>query len=413
VTVPATGDFLHAWPRFLPHGRHFLYLALGEESRHAVGNLDGSTRTIRRFPAQSQGSGIDYAEPGVVLFRDRDALMAQPFDTDALALSGEAVQIAEGLSSDGPGRSFFAVSSAGALVYGIADRVRDARLTWFDRTGKALGALGDEAPHGRIALSPNGRLVASLVHRRTMTDNAIILYDVGDGSARELTSGDVHAPVWSPDGTALAYAAARTSPPNLYTREIGSAVERHVLPSRLEDYPSGWTTDGKLVYTQLVGDHPSVNVIPADAAGPPVRLSAESSRERLGQVSPDGRWIAAVTEVSGVRRIVITSFPVAGPRWSLPGTLGVPPTWWELSWFQWSPDGRELLFIDTAGDLVSVPVAVGQAVTLGSPQRLFRMPRGARDFAVSRDGRRLLVIVPTSDPKPEPLRVVVNWMPGG
>jgi Tol biopolymer transport system component len=412
VTTLVKGDFAHVWPRFLPDGQHFLFLALGEESRHEVGSLEGQTATLRRFRGtHSETSPMDYADPGFVLFRDRHALVAQPFDAATRTLSGQPVQIAEGLSGDGPGRSFYAVSSAGTLAYGVADGFGNARLTWFDRSGKALGTVGDEAPHTAIALSPDGRRVASVLDRRPRADKAIVVYDTGDGSALELAIGDVDTPVWSPTATALAYAAARTSPPNAYVREDGSDVERPVFPSSLEYYPSDWTRNGTLVFTLWTGDVPSVNVIPVDGGQAPVRFSAEASRERFGQVSPDGRWIAAVADVSGQRRIVITSFPTAGPRWTLPGTPAVSPNLWALPWFEWSGDGRALIFIDAAGDLVSVPVASGAGVTFGAAQRLFRLPQGARDFAGSPDGRRFLVAVPSNVPKPEPLRVVVNWWP--
>jgi len=162
VVAPEGGEFLVAWPWFLPDGRHFLYLAMGGDGmRHAIGDLDGRSWTLRRQPTQRGASSILYADPGYVLYIHDGSLMAQRLDVDRKSLIGEAVRVADGLGAYGPGRTFVSVSSTRTLAFGIPDRLGTARLTWFDRAGNAQASAAPGAPHDTIALSPDGHSVAS------------------------------------------------------------------------------------------------------------------------------------------------------------------------------------------------------------------------------------------------------------
>jgi hypothetical protein len=148
----------HAWPHFLPDGRHFLYLArstVRENSGIYVGSVDSKQSKF----LTSADSSPSYAAPGYLLFlRDR-SLMAQPFNADKLQLTGEPFPIAEQVAfNPANGRAFFAVSDNGVLVY-RTQVFADAQIAWFDRTGKQIGQVGTPGQISIVALSPDDKRV--------------------------------------------------------------------------------------------------------------------------------------------------------------------------------------------------------------------------------------------------------------
>jgi len=155
------GESFHVWPFFLPDGRHFLYLAIGNKTGGAIapnGIYVASLDTGDRQLLLPGGSNAQYAQ-GHLLFLREQTLMAQPFDLDRLELAGEAVPIAQQvfIGSGQEGIGAFSVSETGALAYqtGLSGEVR-SQLTWFDRSGKQIGVLGDQADYGDVQLSPDG-----------------------------------------------------------------------------------------------------------------------------------------------------------------------------------------------------------------------------------------------------------------
>jgi hypothetical protein len=150
----------HAWPSFLPDGRHFLYLA---------GGAQPATNAV--FVASLDGSGVEqllsadspavYAPPGYLLYAREGTLMAQPFDADTRRLTGDAAPVAQEIASFGTnsGRAF-SVSSNRVLAYRTGTSLAQVRLAWFDRTGRSLETLGETADYTNPALSPDGKRVA-------------------------------------------------------------------------------------------------------------------------------------------------------------------------------------------------------------------------------------------------------------
>src|SRR4030095_12839952 len=179
----ARGESWHRFPEFLPDGRHFLYLArAGEDRTLSAGSLDGRT-SQRLFPTEVRAS---YAEPGYILFVEQGALLARRFDAGRLELGGEPEPLAPSVATSTALDASFAVSSTGTLAYAARTSPK-SQLTWFDRSGQALGTIDALADYLAVRLSPDDKTVA--VARPGADEDApdIWLLDVARGAASRFT----------------------------------------------------------------------------------------------------------------------------------------------------------------------------------------------------------------------------------
>ena len=170
--------------------------------------------------------------------------MAQRFDLERLELSGETIRMAEGVQQLGMTAGFAVAGSA--LVYWTGDQII-TQPTWFQRDGTAAGTLGSPGTYMNVALSFDGRQAAV---DRFDPAPGIWLLDPARGTATRATSGAPYesTPVWSPDGTAFVFAAARDTPPNLYLKRIGTAgEEERLFRNTLQSFPQTWSPDGRYI----------------------------------------------------------------------------------------------------------------------------------------------------------------------
>src|ERR1700741_2117146 len=244
----------HRWPPFLPDGRHFLYFARTQgkpiESIYA-GLLDSPER---KYLLQAR-SGPMYVGPGYLLFVRGRTLFAQAFNARKLELRSEAVPIADGIEPTGEiGPSAYAPFSAstnGVLVYrtGAGDL---AQLTWFDRHGKPLETLGAPGRYDQLSLSPHGEGRVPERNEPNLTTSDIYLVELATGAFSRFTFDPASEsnPVWSGDGTRIAFSANRTGEYNIYWKASNGALgEERVLESKHLELPVGWSPDQKyLVY---------------------------------------------------------------------------------------------------------------------------------------------------------------------
>src|SRR6266571_2250103 len=159
----AGGEAFHAWPYFLPDGRHFLYVsyrgASPDQGTITVGTV-GSNQTRKLGDTDGR---VEWSPPGYLVFTREGTLMAQPFDARALKTTGDPVPVGENITM-GNASGFFSVSAAGLLAYRSERGREQSQLVWFDRSGKSLGEAGPPAEYRDIALSPDGtRIAASIV----------------------------------------------------------------------------------------------------------------------------------------------------------------------------------------------------------------------------------------------------------
>ena len=140
------------WPHFLPDGKRFLYMGTeGDDFRGKIyaASLDNPEAKL----IVEENTAAQYAN-GYIFFVKDGNLVAQPFDPDRLALSGNPVPVAPRIEYwEAKSQGNFSVSQNGVLVYRSA-YASPSRLVWLDRSGKQLATIGEPANYGLARLSP-------------------------------------------------------------------------------------------------------------------------------------------------------------------------------------------------------------------------------------------------------------------
>ena len=419
TAVPATKlddsrhETSHRWPYFLPDGQHFIFFARGDEPGTYAGTLRSQET---KFVLASESNGA-YASPGYLLYWRDASLMAQPFDARHLAPAGNAVPIADHvLFSAAQSYGVFSVSQNGVLALQAGDASVN-QLSWFDRTGKQLNVIsGGREPSLVIGprLSPDGRKLAATIFGFGASHGDIWLYDLSRDVRTRFTfeSGAISTPVWSPDGSQIAFGASRPNHQSIiYARASSGAGDVLTL---LEDpqnalNPTSWSPDGRfLAYFRTERSAPAsrqqIWILPLLGDRKPFPFLPSAFDERTPEFSPDGRWIAYESNESGTYQIYVSAFPRAETKLQVSSSGGLVP--------MWRADGNELFYLDLAGRLMSVDVkTVGQILELGTPRFVFQTHAaslGTHPFDVSRNADRF-VMTTTANVNPSPYTLVINW----
>jgi Tol biopolymer transport system component/predicted Ser/Thr protein kinase len=392
----------HQWPAFLPDGRHYVFVSIGEKRSVYLGALDSSERTVLLT-----ANWVAVAEPDWLFFVQQRNLMAQRIDLAAKRMVGRPVLVAEDVAATGP-TTAVAVSARGDVVYWPTPGSRDiTQLTWVSREGKTLGIVGAPDSYMNVRLSPDGRQAAV---DKFDAPPSVWLVDLERGSSSRVTFGpwfDSTA-VWAPDGRSLVFASARDSPPNLYVTSLGTnPAATRLFTSVIQSFPASWSRDGVIVFV-AVDPKTSIDIwtIPA-SGGEPRPLIRTEFIESHPRVSPDGRWLAYVSTDSGRQEVYVTRFPQAEGKWAASVGGGAYP--------MWRPDSSELYYRRPDGKLMAVTIGAGADFVPGKPQELFTpradpSPLGlATYYDVAADGRFLVNMF--VERKTVPATVILNWTP--
>ena len=397
----------HFYPHFLPDGRRFLFSA-GTAGIN-LGSLDGSAPT-RLTPAGIQAAA--YLRPAGWLLRLRGgALVAQQLDLSGAALSGEPVSLADGVAR-------FSVSASGLIAYGEPSR---RQLTWVDRSGMTQGTVGEPDPTFlEPRVSPDSQRVAVA---RTVRGSGTGLWLLDRARTTRVTFEAYAAcPVWSPDGTRIAFWSPRNGPGDIYqTLASGAGEEERLVASDQGKYPTSWSADGRfLLYHSL---DPQMNadlwVVPMVGDRTPSLFLRTPFREAYGAFSPDGRWVAYHSNESGRQEVYVRPFVPPGTGGADAGAPGgrVQVSTAGGVFPLWKPDGKELYYLNPEGAMMAAPVSVtGSTLEPGAPVVLFhtRIVGGGvdaqqrRQYDVAPDGRFLINMVSAAA---APITLIQNWQP--
>jgi serine/threonine protein kinase len=398
-----------SWPSFLPDGKHFLYTTSSPRAEDRgiwIGSLD-STASVRVIPGIV--SNAQYGPPGYLVFTRNDTLLAQPFDAGRLRLSGEAFPVAEQISPfSGLQGGRFSVAGT-ALAYRSGPTNVKTEMVWFDRAGTRLGTVGEAGDYTNPALSPDGRLLAAARRDPATLQRDLWMYDLARGTSSRFTfdpADDVN-PTWSPDGLQIAFASDRKGARDLYRKlASGTGTEELLLQSADDKAPESWSPDGKYLLYNM-GSKKDLWMIPMAGERRPIPVLTGAFAFQMSQVSPNGKWLAYVSDESGRNEVFVQNFPPAGGKWPISVSGGTEP--------QWSRDGRELFYLQ-GSQLMTVPLQESAGgLEPGVPKPLFsvNLRTGGRNrYLPSPDGRRLLAIVQMEAPNMLPLTVVLNWISG-
>jgi serine/threonine protein kinase len=410
--IEKTRHDTHRWPWFLPDGKHFIFLATSHTGgdTKANGIYFGSVDNTETRQIVASDSAAQYAS-GYLLYRANTALVAQPFDPQSGTLSGAAVPLFNNLRDDvGVWRSIFAVSQNGLMVYQLGNAASaKSSLVWFDRSGKALADFDPgESTIIDVHLSPDNKRVAFA------SGTGIWTLDLERKTKTRITFDPqiVQEPTWSADGKTIMFSArVAKGGGNVEIRSKaadGSGAEKVLIGEQNNYHYPAWSPDGKyLTYIWGEGEKMvSLWIVPVAGGAKPVAIvqppSAQSNIYSY-RVSPDSRWVAYVSDESGLQEIYITSFPEGKGKWKVSSNGGAYPAW--------RADGKELFYQNITSDFFACPIAEkGPEVEPGTPQRLFNTtsPGIGISFDVSADGKRLLVNHAEEEAQ-APLQLLTNW----
>ncbi|HEY3125281.1 MAG TPA: hypothetical protein VGK70_14620, partial [Thermoanaerobaculia bacterium] len=412
VLDPIRKEQTHRWPSFLPDGRHFFYYASrgsGEEPGEIlVGSLDGGPP--KRL-LQSSSLAL-FAAPGYLFYSRGGTLLAQPFDGKDLRLTGKPVPIAERLSSVGgmSGLRSVSVSSTGVLVYQTGSGSA-TQLVWLDRNGRDLGTLGPPADHYAPRLSPDGTRLAEGRMNLESTTGDIWLTDLTRNVSSRFTfdPADEQLPVWSPDGKRLFFGSSRDGVQNLYQAASDRpGSEELLLRSSVWKVADDVSPDGRFLIYETSTPKTQIDlwILPLSGDRTPRPYVATPFGEFSAQFSPDGRWVAYVSNESGRAEVYVQPFPGPGGKWQVSAAGGSMPCW--------RRDGKELFYFGGDGRLMATEVALGPSFESRSPTALFKvsLPSPDRQYDVTPDGSRILVNRISGEAEGAPITVVLDWAAG-
>jgi eukaryotic-like serine/threonine-protein kinase len=437
TAVTAADDFTrgagrHILPSVLPGGEVLLFtlrkrdhIGWGDEEVVAQVLATGERKHLLTDAADAR-----YVPPGRLLFMRRGTLFGVPFDPDAVKTLGPEVPLLAGVSQavaaghpiDTTGAGQFSVSSTGTLAWipGPAPAYPERALVWVDRRGSVSAVDAPPRTYGGPYLSPDGRLVSLGV--LTLAGERAWIFDLVRGTSTPVnTDAEVSWGMWSRDGQRVVFRTLSNGRYSLAWQRVDGNGPLEVLAPGSDMIPSSWTPDGR----QLAGCFAAGSSTGTDMAMATIdngharvdALARTEPSEGCPEFSPDGRWIAYHSDLTGRREIYVQPYPGPGARTRVSIDGGSCPAW--------SKNGRELFFLalaDAAGKRRMMVARVTPGWSIGRPGPLFEFD-GAdlrfdcafrRCYDVSADGQRFLLT--RSRPAQPPyspvthVNLIQNWL---
>jgi Tol biopolymer transport system component len=297
-------------------------------------------------------------------------------------------------------------------------------LTWFDRSGKTLSTVGASGDYIDVALSRDGTRAAVSQYDSEGTNLDIWTIDLARSVPSRFTfhQADDANPVWSPDGTKIAFSSQRDGLAAIYLKDSSGAQEQRLQKAGENGRATGWSPDGRfLMYTN--GEDAPVLWTLADPLDPAKRTAAPYLDGQgqygvmHGQFAPGTagapRWVAYTsTDAKRPPEVFVQSFPAGADQCQISTGGGIQP--------RWRADGTELFYMTRDGKMMAVDVKTSPRFEAGIPHALFdtHMVNPPVSFFfgydVSPDGQRFLVNLPVQSGAevPQPITVVLNWLAG-
>ena len=419
---PAHGNFRVVWPRFLPDGRSFLYVAwqTGRKDNLMLSRPGRPPQTV--IPLLSRA---EFVEPGYLVYVREGVLFAQRFDVDSGKTAGPPLPLAPVVNYFlSTGWADFTVRR-GALAYRSVEDTR--RLEWVDRSGRVIDAVGDPGLYLDVAISPDGKRALYSRARPGIWTFDLWTFDFARGVETPLTTriDSDFGGVWLPDGKSIIYSTVAGQAPQLTLRTLSTGEERRLAPNAAFQQATSVSADGRVLAYNERAAGGSFNAWTLELGQPNARPSpfgwsssdnAPSADSRTAhystgavpsttvRFSPDGRVVALLSAESGGLEAYVAPVGSPGEKVRVSRNGAFQP--------RFSRDGKELYYIGTDGQFMAVPIRSSPSVEPGEPRALFHIDPKAEwtAFDVSDDGRFLAIVQETSGSS-QPASVVVNWAP--
>jgi Tol biopolymer transport system component len=419
----ARSEITHRWPQFLPGAKAVLYTSatnnnfFGTAAVQATVLATGETKLL--VPGAYFGR---YLAGGYLAYFSQGTLFVAPFDARSLKMTGAAIPVLQDVDSDiTNGSAQFSVADNGTVIYLAGGAMQSLNIVSIDRQGNTTVLVKDQPGAASPRISPDGK---KLVFEK----GGLFIHDLARGTTTpfSIKSGIVNFPLWTPDGQRLAYSYMTKSAKGLaeqvfWTRADGAGQEEALSPlNGLSSYASSWSADGRVlaflrtsattgaccnIWTMRFGEDGK-----AQQAQPFTDATSSASDVENGPAfSPDGRWLAYSSYMSGLPQIFVAPYPGPGGRVQVSTEGGFEP--------HWSKNGRELFYLQGPAGLVAVPYTVDQNVFQpGKAQilfgRLFEPRAPYASYDVTPDGQHFVMLQlngARASGKVEPT-VVLNWL---
>jgi serine/threonine-protein kinase len=422
LTIPdkSKEEYSHRLPHCLPNGKGIL-LTITKKARDMhphVSVLEPATGKWRVL--LEDAADARYTPTGHLVFLRQGTLMAAPFDLSRLEVTGPPVPATAnvmqalnmGYTGMNTGAGQFGISASGSLAYASGGILPDPEnsLVWVDQKGRSEPITSFKAPFFAPRLSPDGQ---QIVYRTLGKDRQVWIYDLNRGTATRLTNeGEAGYVTWTREGQRVVFNWSKALDSNLYWQPADGSKPMERLTTS-EGYLSAgsFSPDGEtLAFVYESPDSVNINL--------DIQLLRMRDRrvtpflnsrfeELCPEFSPDGRWIAYVSDESGRFEVYVQPFPGLGGKWQISSKGG--------DLLLWSPNGKQL-FYRWEDQIWAVDVQARTGFSVSKPRLLFEQPGYGwgypiRSWDISLDGKRFLM-VKMEERKPQPVTemiLVQNW----
>jgi Tol biopolymer transport system component len=416
-------EIAHDWPEILPDGKTLIFTVASFKGTLSNAIVAQSLETGERRLLVQGGADAHYAA-GRLFFMSAGTLMAVPFQPERMQIEGTPVPVLESVLHSDNGAGQFSVSAGGTLIYipgGVAAPAAPVKFVWVDRQGNVQPTQAPPLPGGQFSLSPDGKRVAVGLSKDGGTD--IWIYDLSSNNVSRLTfQGSSLFPMWTPDGKRVTFRSNKGGLPSLFWKPAdGSGAEEQLTHSENATVPDSWSPDGHFLlfheqhpgsggdfWVQSVGQSGD-----SGASEKPFPFVQTPAHEQEGRFSPDGHWVAYISNESGQWEVYVRPFPGPGEKRQISTEGGLEP--------QWSPNGKEL-FYRNGNRMMAADVVTQPTFGASTPRLLFQgqfvgptIPIGRS--GVSPDGQHFLMLQAQAGesssaaaaPAPPQINVVQNW----
>ncbi len=375
VTRPAPGE-THRFPSALPDVRRFLLWIGGAqgENVHVASVEGGVTRRLVASDARAvYGAGL-------LLYVRSGTLVAQSFALDAERLTGEPITIAPNVDYGGPpGSAAVDIAPTGVVIYSTGAHMMPRAIVWRKRDGIEVSRLRDIQRYSGIVLAPDDRRLAVSISDRMQAPSIWIVDSVRNVSTRLTEAVAAWFPLWTRDGSRVVFHVE----PEAVTRSADAGQRGAAVPV----FPTSMAPDGT-VLGHDTNDQSGWDVY-AVRDGKAERLISTPFAEAFPSISPDGRWLAWMSDESGQFEVYLAHYPDLQGKERVSVNGGGQP--------RWRADGKELFFIGS-GKLMAVGFDTRAGVHLGTPRPLFNVDISPAAvpympmYAPAADGQRFVLL---------------------